>query len=159
MRLWSLHPRLLDPKGLVALWREGLLAQAVLAGQTRGYKDHPQLARFQDTPAPRKYIAVYLQAVHVEALRRGYSFDAGKMGRSGSVEPLTVTTGQLDHEWVHLQNKLKARAPSWFAQVTRVECADPHPLFRVVPGAVAVWEVVATTVRGNVRKGKSHEHR
>lgn len=44
MRLWSLHPQYLDAKGLVALWREGLLAQAVLAGQTRGYKRHPQLA-------------------------------------------------------------------------------------------------------------------
>jgi len=31
MRLWSLHPRYLDAKGLVALWREGLLAQKVLA--------------------------------------------------------------------------------------------------------------------------------
>ena len=36
MRLWSLHPRYLDAKGLVALWREGLLAQAVLKGQTKG---------------------------------------------------------------------------------------------------------------------------
>ena len=37
MRLWSLHPRCLDAKGLVALWREGLLAQEVLRGKTRDY--------------------------------------------------------------------------------------------------------------------------
>jgi hypothetical protein len=43
MRLWSLHPQYLDPQGLVALWREALLAQAVLRGKTRGYKHHPQL--------------------------------------------------------------------------------------------------------------------
>jgi hypothetical protein len=29
-RIWSLHPKYLDARGLVALWREGLLAQAVL---------------------------------------------------------------------------------------------------------------------------------
>jgi hypothetical protein len=28
---------------LVAVWREGLLAQAVLQGKTNGYKNHPQL--------------------------------------------------------------------------------------------------------------------
>ena len=32
MRLWSLSPRYLDVKGLVAVWREGLLADAVLLG-------------------------------------------------------------------------------------------------------------------------------
>ncbi|WP_343214776.1 pyrimidine dimer DNA glycosylase/endonuclease V, partial [Dokdonella sp.] len=40
MRLWSLHPRYLDPQGLVALWREALLAKAVLRGETRGYTQH-----------------------------------------------------------------------------------------------------------------------
>jgi hypothetical protein len=27
MRIWTVHPRYLDPKGLVAAWREALLAQ------------------------------------------------------------------------------------------------------------------------------------
>ena len=39
MRLWSLRPKYLDSQGLVALWREGLLAQAVLRGKTRGYRN------------------------------------------------------------------------------------------------------------------------
>jgi hypothetical protein len=34
MRLWSLHPKHLDRQGLLAVWREGLLAQEVLRGET-----------------------------------------------------------------------------------------------------------------------------
>jgi hypothetical protein len=143
MRLWSLHPRYLDAKGLVALWREALLAQAVLAGKTRGYKHHPQLTRFIEAPAPRKYIAAYLRQVHVEALRRGYNFDARKIGRSGDLKPVTVTTGQLRHERSHVLKKLAARAPSWRHEVPGINRLDPHPLFRVVPGNIAEWEVVA----------------
>lgn len=48
MRIWSLHPKYLDTKGLVALWRETLLAQHVLSGKTKRYKNHPQLARFKN---------------------------------------------------------------------------------------------------------------
>ncbi|MGP1680491.1 MAG: pyrimidine dimer DNA glycosylase/endonuclease V [Giesbergeria sp.] len=47
MRLWSLHPQYLDSKALVALRREGLLAQAVLAGLTRG--DPSSRQRFMQT--------------------------------------------------------------------------------------------------------------
>ena len=43
MRLWSLHPKYLDKLGLLGLWRESLLAQKVLLGKTKGYKNHPQL--------------------------------------------------------------------------------------------------------------------
>ena len=52
VRIWSLHPDHLDRQGLTACWRETLLAQAVLAGRTRGYTRHPQLARFQELPDP-----------------------------------------------------------------------------------------------------------
>ncbi|HTP62397.1 MAG TPA: pyrimidine dimer DNA glycosylase/endonuclease V [Burkholderiales bacterium] len=142
MRLWSLHPKYLDAKGLVALWREGLLAQAVLLGRTRGYKHHPQLARFLRTHSPSKHIAAYLRCVHSEAGRRGYRFDAGKIGRGGTVEPLTVARGQLDYEWTHLSAKLKTRAPSWFSRFAAVKRPRPHPLFRIVAGGVAEWEVM-----------------
>jgi len=60
MRLWTIHPRHLDAKGLVAAWREGLLAQKVLRGETRGYTRHPQLTRFQAQPEPVQAIATYL---------------------------------------------------------------------------------------------------
>jgi hypothetical protein len=142
MRLWSLHPRYLDPQGLVALWREALLAQAVIAGRTRGYRHHPQLARFLAAPAPRKAIASYLRRIHEEATRRSYRFDATKIGRGGRVEAMAVTREQLDYEWEHLRGKLLLRSPEWLAGLPTTE-PEPHPLFRVVPGGVADWEVVA----------------
>lgn len=142
MRLWSLHPRYLDASGLVALWREALLAQAVIRGQTRGYRHHPQLARFQAAPFPAAAIASYLRGVHAEATRRGYAFDAKKIIAHKPVELLPVTRGQLDYEWCHLQDKLRHRAPDWLATLTRTQRIHPHPLFRVVRGRVEPWEVV-----------------
>lgn len=141
MRLWSLHPQYLDAKGLVALWREGLLAQAVLAGRTRGYKRHPQLARFLGTRSPRKHIAAYLRQVHAEAVRRGYRFDARKIGRGGAIEPLAVTRGQLKYEWLHLTGKLETRAASWLDRLAAVKRPRSHPMFRVVAGGIEKWEV------------------
>lgn len=141
MRLWSLHPRLLDARGLVALWREALLAQAVLTGQTRGYTRHPQLNRFRSTPRPEESIAAYLGAVQAEATRRGYRFDASKVGVHGEVEVIAVSQGQMAYEWQHLQAKLQLRDPAWLAGLG-VE-PEPHPLFRLVPGPLADWEIVA----------------
>jgi hypothetical protein len=142
MRLWSLHPKYLDPKGLVALWREGLLAQAVLAGQTRGYKHHPQLARFLQSSAPISHMAAYLRLVHAEAVARDYHFDGKKISKDVIVEPMLVTRGQLEYEWLHLTNKLKTRAPSWLGQIEAVKQPEPHTSFRVVEGGIAEWEVV-----------------
>lgn len=136
MRLWSIHPKYLDPKGLVALWREALLAQAVLAGRTRGYTRHPQLARFTSLPL----IATYLHEVADEAERRGYTFDRAKVERRRSRRTLTVPRGQVLYEWEHLRAKLRARSPEWHARFTAVELPDPHPLFVIVEGAVAEWE-------------------
>ena len=143
MRLWSLHPSYLDPRGLVALWREGLLAQAVLRGETRGYVHHPQLARFRERPAPADAVAEYLRAVHAESVQRGYRFAAEKVGPGEDAGPIAVTRGQLDLEWEHLLAKLAARAPDWRARVADVRRPRPHPLFRVVPGGVEPWERAA----------------
>jgi hypothetical protein len=144
MRLWSLHPQYLDPKGLVALWREGLLAQAVLSGQTRGYRHHPQLARFEECSSPRSQIAGYLLEIHAEAVRRGYRFNREKIGRVGKVQRIPVTRGQLEYEWEHLRAKLKSRAPSIYRGLKDITMPKPHPLFRVVAGGIAEWEFVAT---------------
>lgn len=142
MRLWSLHPKYLDTKGLVALWREGLLAQAVLAGQTKGYQRHPQLVRFIQSSAPEAYIAAYLKQVYAEAVRRGYHFDEKKIGKSILVTPIAVTSGQIEYEWSHLSRKLKARAHDWLKQFQAVEQPEPHPIFFVMKGEIAPWEVV-----------------
>jgi hypothetical protein len=141
MRLWSLHPSYLDARGLVALWREALLAQAVLRGRTRGYKRHPQLRRFIESAAPRAAMAAYLRAVLAEAARRGYRFDAHKIGRSRRVETLRVTRGQLQYELEHLSRKLKIRAPAWLAGWPAMGVPRVHPLFEVVRGGVAAWEI------------------
>jgi len=141
MRLWSLHPRYLDAKGLVALWREALLAQAVLARQTRGFRHHPQLDRFRASAEPQQAIATYLAGVCAEAEQRGYRFDATKVGAHGTVAKLAVTRGQLDYEWVHLNAKLADRDPDRLARQAGLQRPQAHPLFRVVAGGVATWEV------------------
>jgi hypothetical protein len=140
MRLWSLHPKYLDARGLVALWREALLAQAVLKGETRGYVHHPQLLRFRDSPAPLGAIADYLREVHAEALRRGYNFDATKISTGHAADRIAVTRGQLDYEWAHLKAKLKVRDLVMYARAEQIVRPVPHPLFRLVPGPVAAWE-------------------
>lgn len=140
MRLWSLHPRYLDPQGLVALWRESLLARAVLEGQTRGYRHHPQLERFRAHATPGLAISAYLDAVHAEAVARGYNFDRAKVGEVGPVELIDVSTGQLEREWAHLLAKLAARSPAVLARWQDAAAPECHPLFRGIPGPVAFWE-------------------
>jgi len=157
MRLWTLHPQYLDSRGLVALWREALLAQAVLRGQTRGYTQHPQLTRFRNTASPLEGIAAYLQGVHAEATRRGYRFDVTRIAAPGSLNRIGATQGQLDYEWAHLREKLRVRAPSWFATIERVSRPVPHPLFRIVPGEAAEWEVGAPgKALGRARATRRH---
>lgn len=142
MHLWSVHPCYLDSKGLVALWREGLLAQAVLAGETKGYRNHPQLARFKASSNPAVFIAAYLKEVHIESLQRGYHFDEKKIGMVTPLSPFTVTEGQLEYEWGHLLAKLKTRDPNQYQQYENIRQPLPHPLFRVIKGGIASWEVV-----------------
>jgi hypothetical protein len=140
MRLWSIHPRYLDPKGLVALWREALLARAVLKGDTRGYTQHPQLERFREHPSPLAAINAYLAAVHQESSTRGYRFERSKLEYAGEAQPMVVTSGQIEFEWDHLRRKLEARSPALLAQWSGVTIPVCHPLFRVVEGPVARWE-------------------
>lgn len=143
MRLWSLHPEHLDRAGLVALWREALLAQAVLAGRTRGYTRHPQLERFQESPDPRGVLAAYLDAVRAEATRRGYRFDPTRVDEVPRwAGLLPVTTGQLDLERDHLLAKLVVRSPA-DAERVRAQPLRTHPLFTTVPGPVERWERAA----------------
>lgn len=142
MRLWSLHPRYLDAKGLVALWREGLLAQQVLAGATKGYRHHPQLSRFRSQPDAQGVIAAYLREVLREAERRGYRFNATKIGRCAEGVCIPVTHGQMAHELAHLRAKLVLRDPAAWQRLAAVIDPEAHPLFEVISGDVEVWEVL-----------------
>lgn len=140
MRLWSVHPKYLDTRGLVALWREALLAQAVLSGRTNGYLHHPQLHRFRAQSSPCGAIAEYLRGIHAEAASRGYAFSARKISRARSSDNIAVTLGQLMHEWNHLLAKLAIRDPELRQRLEFEKCPQPHPLFRIVAGDVEAWE-------------------
>lgn len=142
MRIWSLHPQHLDAKGLVALWRETLLAQKVLRGETKGYRHHPQLQRFRAHPDPLAAIAEYLREVQREADRRAYKFDASKIGPQTTQVKIDVTLGQVEYELAHLRNKLAVRDAQALARLQLFEQPTLHPLFRAVEGEVEAWEVV-----------------
>jgi len=143
MRLWTLHPKYLDPQGLVALWREALLARAVLRGLTRGYRHPPQLLRFQSHAAPRSAINAYLQGVWREAGARGYAFDRTKAGPLRATAHIASTTGQLAYEWEHLMRKLRARNPALYRRWRGEGSPQAHPLFVVRRGAIEPWERVS----------------
>ncbi len=140
MRLWSLHPKYLDPAGLVALWREGLLAKKVLEGKTRGYRNHPQLLRFKASKNPLKAVNAYLGAVLEESVARGYKFDGGKIRRIKSLRLIKVTKGQVKYETQHLRKKLKKRNMDFYAGLkgTNVPCVNP--VFIMVNGKKENWE-------------------
>lgn len=142
MRIWTVHPKYLDPRGLTALWREALLAQKVLRGETRGYKAHPQLIRFRAQPDPAASIAGYLLGVDEEAMARGYRFDSGKIYDSFAGQKIVETDGQLLYEWEYLKSKLRARNPGWLSRIAQFVSPEPHPLFTIVPGDVQDWERV-----------------
>ncbi|HET8614657.1 MAG TPA: pyrimidine dimer DNA glycosylase/endonuclease V [Actinomycetales bacterium] len=142
MRIWSLHPEQLDRQALVACWREGLLAQAVLAGRTTGYRQHPQLRRFLAQVDPLVSVVAYLEAVASEADRRGYHFDRGRLDPVdlAATSSIPVTEGQLAYEWQHLLAKVAGRNAHLLGGL-RATTPRPHPLFHLVPGDVADWEV------------------
>ena len=141
VRLWSLHPSELDRAGLVALWREGLLAQKVLLGQTSGYRFHPQLNRFRASENPVAAISTYLWAVVDEATARGYNFDASKIAMRKSAVTIPVTQGQMEFEREHLSRKLRVRDPARFRALRTVKLL-PHPMLRVLAGRIEPWEIV-----------------
>lgn len=140
MRLWSIHPEYLDSKGLVALWREALLAQKVLRGETKGYKNHPQLIRFKRTGNPLGAIAIYLKYVAVEADKRGYKFDKSKILNKSIKSQLLVTEGQARYEFKHLLTKLKTRDFATYQKLKLTEEIKLHPIFKLQDGEVEEWE-------------------
>jgi len=154
--LWTLHPKYLDARGLCAVWREGLLAQQVLRRKTRGYRRHPQLERFRASGAPVGAVAEYLRAVHREAARRGYGFDATRIAPARFPGKLPATRGQLAHEWRHLKAKLRRRAARDYRRLQSVRIPRAHPLFRVVPGPAADWERRPKRRAGRTADARGH---
>lgn len=143
VRLWTLHPRYLDANGLVACWREALLARKVLAGNTKGYRHHPQLQRFRQTDDPVSATDAYLAGLLQEARRRSYRFDASKIEvPDSSTACIPATTGQLEFEKKHLLEKLAKRSPGFAILLEKTVSLQPHPLFAVKDGEIESWEKI-----------------
>lgn len=149
MRIWSIHPSYLDTKGLVACWRESLLAQEVLKGNTKGYKNHPQLQRFKESDNPIGFIGAYLVTIAQEGFKIGYHFKEEKIFRPLIGKQLEVTKGQLQFEFEHLYKKLIERKSGKAMDVRRILFQDcvmkseyANPIFKVIDGQVESWEKI-----------------
>jgi hypothetical protein len=142
MRIWSLHPKYLDRQGLLACWRETLLAQKVLQGGTKGYLNHPQLIRFRLCPDPLAAIGTYLVFLAEDAEARGYGFDRSKINPSRMAHRITVRRDQVLYEWAHLKAKLVRRDPPRLVRFSDIDLPESHPLFEIVPGGMEPWEKV-----------------
>lgn len=149
MRLWSLHPFLLDSKGLVALWREALLAKKVLEGKTKGYINHPQLIRFKEYHSPLIAINSYLYFVLEEAKKRNYRFEKTKIEETEIFEKIIpVSKGQIDYELKLLSYKLSKRDKGRLKQLSFERITDRllNPIFYLKEGKVEVWEKVKESI-------------
>jgi hypothetical protein len=142
LRLWSIHPQYLDGIGLVALWRESLLAQKILKEQTKRYRNHPQLKRFKMHRHPERAIANYLMKIWQESRRRGYNFDKKKIGRENATVKIPVTRGQLKYEFDWLLDKLKKRDLDRYNLLRSVKKIECHPAFKIIEGGIEEWEEV-----------------
>lgn len=142
MRIWSLHPKYLDAKGIVALWREALLAKNVLENKTKGYRNHPQLLRFKQVEYPLNAINQYLAGVHKEAVARNYNFNSDKINWDFKPIKIPVNNKQIDYEFQHLLQKLKVRDLEKYKSITDIQIIETAELFYVTDGAIEDWEVV-----------------
>jgi hypothetical protein len=149
MRIWSLHPKYLDSKGFVALWRESLFAKQVLECNTKGYKNHPQLNPFKNSGNAVGCINQYLVAVYENSLERGYNFNKNKINPDFMPTRLTVTDKQIKFKMKHLLRKLKTRDPEKFQKLSRKRKINAHPLFRIIDGEIEPWEKLNIQKRAN----------
>jgi hypothetical protein len=141
MRLWSIHLKFMDTKGLLALWREALLAKHVLEGKTKGYINHPQLKRFKQTQNPVQSINQYLSTVYNEANQRGYHFNKEKIDWNFEPIKINVTKGQMEYEKNHLLKKLKIRDIEKYKILLNMKI-EANPMFEINEGEIEEWEKV-----------------
>ena len=118
------------------------MAQKVLLGKTKGYKNHPQLVRFKETENSAEAIANYLRYVADEADKRNYKFNREKIFKNSPCKSIAITEGQLEYEFRHLLSKLKTRDPFLHKKLKSNTKINPHPLFTKVEGGIEKWEVI-----------------
>ena len=98
-KLWSIHPRYLDPQALVALWREGLLAWHRALGAHWCLTGTVDLAGMELVWPSLQYLPGYTQA-----LQRGWSPDNMRPQTSQeelaliAQDPAAFIAGKVDRE-------------------------------------------------------------
>ena len=148
MRIWSLHPSLLDDKELKTLWKEGIKAvkafRKLYHGERPKQVEHPQLRRFRRSGG-FTILREMLEQVYIEAQKRdievnhkpiefkGYKYQLAKRA-------LAVTSGQLSFEFGLLQSKLMTRAPQKFQDNEALTVIPCNPALIEIDGDVEVWE-------------------
>lgn len=153
MRLWSIHPKYLDRFGLLGLWREGLLAQKVLLGKTKGYRNHPQLIRFRKTKDPITYIGTYLYYVYLEGKKRGYNFELNKIIEyNQNIEKIHVNSGQIKFEFNLLLRKVGKRDKEWYEKIKDIKDIEVNPIFYVKEGPIEEWEINENKLKRIIRE-------
>lgn len=140
MRLWSISFKYLDRMGLLAVWREALLAKKVLENKTIGYKNHPQLIRFKNTDNPVKYINAYLEEIYKEAQERGYNFSKEKFSEEIVEKQIPVNSKQVEYEFTHLKHKLVKRDPEKFKNISNIAEIEVNNIFKIIEGDIEKWE-------------------
>jgi len=140
MRLWSIHPKYLDVKGLCGLWREGIIARNALLGIKKGYRNHPQLERFKKQKEPVVAMDTYLISIYEESKRRNYNFHRDRIGNKFQDDKIDVTEGQINYEVKHLKRKLIKRDLKKYEELKKAEEPQLNPIFRAVKGEIESWE-------------------
>lgn len=130
MCLWSIHPKYLDKLGLIALWREGLLAQKALSVPSTQYIRHSELERFKNNENPLKAIGSYLCYVAAEGAKRGYNFTHERIVYPNFDDYLIIINDDtLNLEVKNLKNKLKLRDKTKFKELTEMSKIESNPAF------------------------------
>ncbi|MBN1645161.1 hypothetical protein JW851_03960 [Candidatus Woesearchaeota archaeon] len=142
MRLWSIHPKYLDVKGLSGLWRESLLAKKILKGETESHKNHPQLNRFKVLKKPLPAINSYLLYIYKESCDRGYCFNKKNISKPFRKSKLSIKKGQILYEFNLLKKRLKIRAKDKYKELLKIKRIEPNPLFKIIKGSTEDWEKV-----------------
>jgi Pyrimidine dimer DNA glycosylase len=148
MRLWTIDPIYLDTKGLVAAWREGLLAKKVLEGKTSGYKNHPQLVRFFERDDPIVMITKYLNEIYKEAKKRRFKFNYSKISNVivNTNEMISTSNKQIEYEFELLKSKLEKRDLKKLNEIKDEVIIKINRTFKRRIGTIENWERVIPNI-------------
>lgn len=130
MRLWSIHPKYLDKHALIALWREGLLAQKALSGKGLVDEANVQLVRFKKSANPVRAIGSYLSFVASEGAKQGCKLNHERILQPNfEAKFMTTDVAQMELEVEQLKARMKTRNKDKFKLLTDVHKFEANPVF------------------------------